>query len=294
MKSEIIIVEVGLWEGFQYEDNYIPVHKKVELIKRISGAGIKKIIATSFAHPKSFPQFIDSEHIMKCLNYNPSTAYLAAVPNEVACRRALASDVKEVVVWVSSSETHNRKSLNVSVADTLKEIQLISKICKENDVSIRPMIATAFGCIYEGGIPVTVVEELALKLNKLGCADVCLTDSHGVANPKEVRKRLGYLKKELPHITFGVHFHDVRGMGMANVYAALEEDIKMFDAAVGGIGMAPDMPQGSLDITTEDLVFMLEEMGISTGIDLDKLSYCTDFAEEIIGRRLRRKTRIMQ
>jgi len=294
MTSEVTIVEVGPWEGLQCGETYIPVDKKIELIRRISEAGVKKIVATSFAHPRSFPQFIDSEQVMKSLDFHSGTTYLAAVPNEIGCRRALASGVKEVVVWVSSSETHNIQRLNVPTADTVKGIQLVSKICKENNVRTRAMIATAFGCIYEGEIPIAVVQEMSLKLNKLGCYEICLTDTHGVANPKEVRKRLGHLKRELPHITFGVHFHDIRGMGIANVFAALEEDIGVFDAAIGGIGAAPDMPGGSWDIPTEDLVFMFEEMGVFTGIDLDKISYCTDLAEEIIGRRLRKSAKVAQ
>ena len=291
MTSEVTIVEVGPWEGLQCKEKYISVDKKIELIRRISEAGVKKIVATSFAHPKFFPQFTDSEQVMGSLNCYSDTTYLAAVPNEIGCRRALAFGVKEVVVWVSASGTHNIRSLNVPIADTMKEIQLISEICKENNVRIRSMIATAFGCIYEGEIPITVVQEIALKLNKLGCYEVCLTDTHGVANPKEVRKRVGHLKRELPHITFGVHFHDARKMGMANVFAAIEEGISIFDAAVAGIGATPDMPGGSWDIPTEDLVFMFEEMGVHTGISLDKMSYCTDLAEKITQRKLRRSTR---
>jgi hydroxymethylglutaryl-CoA lyase len=288
MKSEVQIVEVAPWEGLQCETKYIAVDKKVELIKRISQSGIKRIIATSFAHPRFFPQFVDSEQVMSSLNCVTDTTYLAAVPNEIGCRRALASGVKEIAVWVSSSETHNVKSLKTSIANTMKEIQLISKICKENNVRIRSMIATAFGCIYEGEIPVAVVQEIALRLNKLGCDEVCLTDTHGVANPKEVRERIRHLRRELPHITFGVHFHDIRGMGMANVFVAFEEGIRIFDAAIGGIGAAPDMLSGSLDCPTEDLVLMFEEIGVSTGIELNKLSSCTDLAEEIIGRKLRK------
>ncbi len=291
MQDEVTIVEVGPWEGLQCEGRYIPVEKKIELIKKISETGVKKIVATSFAHPKSLPQFVDSEQVMDALNSSSSVIYLVAVPNEIACRRALASRVKEVLIWISISETHNMRTLGVPVASTMKEIQLIAKICKENNVRIRSMIATAFGCAYEGETTIAAVRELVLKLNKLGCQEVCLTDTHGMANPKEVRERISHLRRELPYVTFSVHFHDVKGMGIANGFAAFEEGVRIFDSAVGGIGTAPDMPGGSRDIPTEALVLMFEEMGVSTGIDLDKLSACTDLAEEIIGRRLERSNR---
>ncbi|MDY6856262.1 MAG: hypothetical protein SWO11_16510 [Thermodesulfobacteriota bacterium] len=175
MKRKVQIFEVAPWKGLQCESKYVAADKKVELIKRISQYGIKKIIATSFAHPRFFPQFFDSEQVMTSLICINDTTYLKAVPNEIGCRQALASGVKEIAVWVSSSETHNVKSLKTSIVDTMKEIQLISKICKENNFRIRSKISTAFGCLYENEIPIAVIQEVALRLNKLGCYEVCLT-----------------------------------------------------------------------------------------------------------------------
>ncbi|MFA4911942.1 MAG: hydroxymethylglutaryl-CoA lyase, partial [Desulfobacteria bacterium] len=195
----------------------------------------------------------------------------------------LNAGANEVLFWISTSETHNMRMLNSTVADTLKENQLICKICKENKVKVRSIISTAFGCAHEGKIPISKLMSIALSLNTLGCYEICLADTHGLANPRLVKETISTMRKEIPLRKIGGHFHDLRGMSMANIFAAFEEGIKIFDAAIGGRGCAPDIQSKTIESQMSQLVYMFEEMGVSTGINIEKIYECEEFVGNILG-----------
>lgn len=286
LPKQVTIVEVGPRDGLQNEALFVSTDQKVELIERLSETGLRRIEITSFVHPKAIPQLQDSEDVVKRVTPKRGISYSTLVPNEKGLERALEAGVKEIGLFVSASETHNQKNVRMSISDSLKGFQRIAERALTHQIRMRGYVVTAFGCPYEGRISLEKVEWIVKEYKALGIHEVALGDTTGMANPVLVRHWVERIRPLLGETALALHFHDTRGTALANVLGALEAGVTIFDGAVGGLGGCPYAPGASGNVATEDLVNMLEEMGIDTGIDLDKLIACAGFVREILGRDL--------
>jgi len=286
LPKAVTVVEVGPRDGLQNEACFIPTEQKIELIERLSETGLKRIEITSFVHPKAIPQLQDSEEVVKRIQRKPGIIYSTLVPNERGLERALASCVQEITLFVSASEIHNQKNVKMSISESLKEFRSIAEKALANGIRMRGYVATAFGCPYEGRVAPEKVEFVINEYQAIGVHEIALGDTTGMANPVQVSRMVERIKPRLGKTGLALHFHDTRGAGLANILAALQEGVTIFDGSIGGLGGCPYAPGASGNIATEDLVNMLEQMGIETGIDLQKLIDCARYAREIIQRDL--------
>ncbi|MDO8615654.1 MAG: hydroxymethylglutaryl-CoA lyase [Dehalococcoidia bacterium] len=283
--QRVTITEVGPRDGLQNEARIIPLDRKIALIDRLSATGLGRIEAASFVHPKAIPQMADAGDVMGAIQRWPGVTYIGLVPNEVGARNAIAAGVDEISVVVSASESHNRANVNRSVAESLEGIGAVAALARGAGLPWAAYIATAFGCPYEGAVDPSRVIAIACALREAGAYVVALGDTIGVANPRQVFGLVSRLRDEAPG-PMRLHFHDTRGMALANIVAAMEVGAAQFDGSIGGLGGCPYAPGASGNVATEDMVGMLHGMGIETGIDLDALLDAAWFAEEIVGRPL--------
>lgn len=279
--KRVLITEVVTRDGFQDEDQIIPTDQKVRVIEGLVRAGVTAIEVTAFVHPRVVPQMADAEEVMTRIPRLPAVTYSALVPNLTGAKRALAARVNEIHLIVSASESHNRANLNRSVRESLSQLREATDTVRGATpaVGLAFGIATAFGCPFEGHVPVDRLCWVIDQIVGMGISAIGLADTTGMANPVQVRHTVTVVQEKFPRVQFGLHFHNTRGMGLANAFAGLQAGVSRFDASLGGIGGCPFAPGATGNISTEDLVHMLHEMGIETGIDLDVL-----IAE---GRRLR-------
>ena len=286
LPTKVQIIEVGPRDGFQIEPAFIPTEQKIRIINKLSETGLRRIEATSFVHPKAIPQLADAAEVMAGITRKEGVSYMALVPNVKGVERALQAAVEEINLVVSASESHNKNNMNMSIAESLKAFREAAKIALGNGMRITGSIGTAFGCPFEGRVPPRKVEEIAQELLAMGVHEVCLADTTGMANPSQVIGLVSRLRHQFKDVEFRLHFHNTRGAGMANVLAALFEGITIFDGSIGGLGGCPYAPGATGNIPTEDMVHMLESMGIDTGIDLPKLVDCAKMVQELLGREL--------
>ena len=282
LPKSVTIVEVGPRDGLQNEAEFVPTEQKIELIERLSETGLKRIEITSFVHPKAIPQLEDSEEVVKRVQSRPGIVYSTLVPNEKGLERALAAGVKEIGLFVSASEIHNQKNVRMSIADSLRGFRNIAEKAHANGTRTRGYVVTAFGCPYEGRIPLEKVEFIVKEYQTLGVHEIALGDTTGMANPVQVSRMIQRIKPLFDKTGLALHFHDTRGAALVNIFAALQEGVTVFDGSIGGLGGCPYAPGASGNVATEDLVNMLEEMEIETGINLEKLIQCAQYAREII------------
>jgi hydroxymethylglutaryl-CoA lyase len=282
LPKSVTVVEVGPRDGLQNEAEFVPTDQKIELIERLSETGLKRIEITSFVHPKAIPQLQDSEEVVKRVRNKPGMIYSTLVPNEKGHQRAVAAGIKEIGLFVSASETHNQKNVRMSVAESLKGFKAITEKALANGIRMRGYVVTTFGCPYEGRIAAEKVEFIIDEYKSLGVHEIALGDTTGMANPASVHQLIKRIRPRLGETGLALHFHDTRGTGLANVLAALQLGVTVFDGSVGGLGGCPYAPGASGNVATEDLVNMLEEMGIETGVSLDKLIDCAKFAGTIV------------
>jgi hydroxymethylglutaryl-CoA lyase len=286
LPKSVTIVEVGPRDGLQNEEKFFPTDQKIELIERLSETGLKRIEMTSFVHPKAIPQLQDSEEVAKRVRSKPGVIYSALVPNEKGLERAIASGVKEIGLFVSASETHNQKNVGMSISESLKGFHHIAQKALANRIRMRGQVATVFGCPYEGRVSEERVEFIVDEYKTLGVHEIALADTTGMANPVMVSQLVERITGRLGPAGLALHFHDTRGAALANVLAALQEGVTVLDGSVGGLGGCPYAPGASGNVATEDLVNMLEEMGVDTGINLDALIACATFVRKIIKKEL--------
>jgi hydroxymethylglutaryl-CoA lyase len=287
LPKSVTIVEVGPRDGLQNEANFVPTEQKIELINRLSETGLRRIEITSFVHPKAIPQLRDSEEVVRRIQRKPSIIYSTLVPNEKGLERALASGVEEIAFFVSASETHNQKNVKMSISESLRGFRNIAEKALSNGMRMRGYVVTAFGCPYEGRVKPEKVEFIVDEYKALGIHEIALGDTTGMANPVQVGRVVGRISPRLKKTGLAFHFHDTRGAALANILAALQEGVTVFDGSIGGLGGCPYAPGASGNVATEDLVNMLEEMGIETGIDLQKLIGCAEYARTIMQKDLR-------
>jgi hydroxymethylglutaryl-CoA lyase len=285
LPSRISVREVGPRDGLQNEDP-VPTAAKVELINRLSATGVQRIEAVSFVRPEAIPQMADADEVWREIDRVASVRYSALVPNLRGAARALDSGLTEIEAVVSASDTHNRKNVNRSTAESLDDIAAIIGQAHDRGASCQVIVSTAWGCPYEGDVPVPRVVEVAGRAVAAGADSVSFGDTTGMATPGRVRRLVGEFRSAHPDVPLNLHFHNTRGTGLANVLAALELGVADFDASVGGLGGCPYAPGATGNIATEELVHMVEDMGVGTGIDLDAMIDAAADAERIIGRQL--------
>lgn len=281
MGKKVEIVEVGPRDGFQNLKDYIPVEEKLKVIEDLIGAGIKHIQHTSFVSPKAIPQLRDASEITKILlEKYPDFDFFPLVPNLYGARAAYELGIKKISYVVSLSKSHNKANINRTHEESFEELKKIMDAYKDLDICVD--VATTFGCPFEGKFPTETVVEFIRQLVDMGIKEMTLADTIGVANPKQVREIVGALKKEFPEIEFQVHIHDTRNMGMANTLAAIESGVTKVQSTLGGLGGCPFAPGASGNTATEDLVYMLNDMGYDTGVDIEKLLEAARYEKSII------------
>lgn len=301
MRSNVELIEIGPREGLQYHPEYIPAEKKIALVNKLFECGFRKIEVASFVHPKVAPQMRDAVEVLSGIGRGPGgegqeRIRQVLVPNETGCRSAIASKSDEIAVWVFLTDRLSYPTLNRSIAETLKRISTICEIAGANAVKVSAYVGAAFGYPGEDASHYENLSAMVAKLVQLGCSQVCLSDEIAMANPVTVREHLRACMSEVEASKLAVHFHDNRGMGLANVFAAYESGVRVFKSCLGGAGVhsylrtvIAEKSLGKSDphgLATEDIVYGFEEMGIPTGIDMDRLIECGRFLEELLGTKL--------
>jgi hydroxymethylglutaryl-CoA lyase len=285
LPERLSLREVGPRDGLQNEDP-VPTAGKVALIESLGRTGVGRIEAVSFVHPKAIPQMADAAEVWAAVRRTPDVRYSALVPNLKGAERALAAGFREIEVVVSASDTHNRKNLNRSTDESLDDIAAILDLVHGRDATCQVIVSTAWGCPYEGDVPVERVLAVAGRALRDGADGLSYGDTTGMATPTRVTRLVGETRSAFPHAALNLHFHNTRGTGLANVLAALELGVADFDASVGGLGGCPFAPNATGNIATEDLVYVLEREGVETGVNLDGLIGVAAWLAELLGRRL--------
>jgi hydroxymethylglutaryl-CoA lyase len=283
--SEVSVREVGPRDGLQNEDP-VPTEAKVRLLDALSRTGVKRIEAVSFVHPKAIPQMADADEVWQRASKVDGVRYSALVPNSVGASRALAAGFTELEVVVSASDTHNRRNVNRSTSSSLDDIAALIPAVHDGGATVEVIVATSFGCPYEGDVPPSRVADIVDRVLADGADRVAFGDTTGMATPRRVRDVVSAVRERQPEVPMLLHFHNTRGTALANILTALELGVTEFDASVGGLGGCPYAPGASGNVATEEVVHMLHDMGIDTGIDLDALLDAARLAEEIVGRQL--------
>jgi hydroxymethylglutaryl-CoA lyase len=288
LPESVRLREVGPRDGFQNEPETISTADKVRLIDMLSATGLKRIEVTSFVRPDVIPQLSDAERVLAAVERREGVSFSVLIPNQKGLDRALGfrDRFDEVSVFLSASETHNRKNVNRSIEESLAGLERTLAGAGEAGLRREGVIATSFGCPYEGEVPAQRVFEIAERLVAAGCEEVGFGDTTGMANPRQVREFFAAARERLTGVELTAHFHNTRGQGLANVLAALEEGVESFEASFGELGGCPVPPGSTGNVSSEDVVSMLHEMGVGTGIDLPLLVEASRAAQEVLGRPL--------
>jgi hydroxymethylglutaryl-CoA lyase len=283
LPARVSVFEVGPRDGLQAEERFVPTEDKIRLVDALTATGLQRVQVTSFVRPEWIPQLADAEEVMRGVARRPGVELNALVPNRRGLERALAAGADSVMLVVSASATHHRKNLNREPKETLAEYETL---VPEARVPVYADISTSFGCPYEGAVSEDAVEDIARRLFMMGVEEVGIADTTGVGNPVQVEQLCARLRAVFPDERLTLHLHDTRGMGLANVVAGLRAGIDAFDGSVGGLGGCPYAPGATGNVATEDVVHMLGEMGIETGVDVDALIAAARLAQKLVGREL--------
>lgn len=285
MPSRLSLREVGPRDGLQNEDP-IPTAAKIELIDALAATGLRRIEAVSFVSPKAIPAMADAGEVWGRIRHRPEVSYSALVANRRGSELALAAGVRELEVVVSASNTHNMRNVRRSTEESLAEIAVLIGEAHRLGARVQVVVATAYGCPYEGEVAPQRVVSVAARAVADGADGICFGDTTGLASPPRVTRLVGEFRSAQPDCPLGLHFHNTRGTGLANVLAALQLGVDDFDASVGGLGGCPYAPGASGNIATEELVYLAEELGVETGVDLAALLEVAALAERLVGRTL--------
>ncbi|MCR6700331.1 MAG: hydroxymethylglutaryl-CoA lyase [Dokdonella sp.] len=269
--DRVRIVEVGPRDGLQNEKTIIPAATKIELIDRLSATGLETIEATSFVSPKWVPQLADAAEVFAGIARRPGIRYPVLVPNETGYARAREAGAEEVAVFTAASEAFNQRNINATIEESITRFVPVLERAAADGVAVRGYVSTVLGCPYQGEVPVADVVRVARRLHALGCYEISLGDTIGIGTPAKARAMLRAVAAEVPIGALAVHFHDTRGQALANILACLEEGVRVVDSAVSGTGGCPYARGATGNVASEDVVYMLEGLGLDTGIDLDRL-----------------------
>ncbi len=284
MKDSIRIVEVGPRDGLQNEPQLVPATTKIALIERLAAAGLKTIEATSFVSPKWVPQMADADAVLAGLSRTEGVRYPVLVPNLQGLERALATGVQEIAVFTAASDAFNRKNINASVDESLQRLKPVAEQARAAGLKVRGYVSTVLGCPYQGEVPLREVVRVSEALLDMGCYEISLGDTIGVGTPHAARDLLRAVSAAVPMAHLAVHFHDTYGQALANIYACIEAGVRVVDASVGGLGGCPYAKGATGNVATEDLVYLLDGLGLDSGIDLDALCETARWISAALGR----------
>lgn len=286
LPAAVKVKEVGPRDGLQAESAILPTEDKLRLIDCLTEAGLREIETSSFVNPKAIPPLADAAEVFANLDRRLGVIYSAIVPNEKGAHRAVEAGADEIQVFLAATESYNQSNVRMSMEESFEQSARIAEIVLGAGIPFVAVLSTAFGCPYEGAVSPERVLDLCGRLVELGAGEITLADTTGMAYPTQVRELSTSYQDRYPEVPPRLHFHNTRGMGLANVFAALEVGVGRFDASVGGLGGSPYAPGATGNISTEDLVHMLHEMGIKTEVDLEALIGCAQLLEELLDHEL--------
>lgn len=282
--AKVKIVEVGPRDGLQNEKDFVPTETKIELVNRLARAGIVNVEATSFVSPKWVPQMADANAVMSGIERRPGTIYSVLTPNMRGFEGALEAKADEIVIFGAASEAFSQKNINCSIAESVARFEPVARAAKEAGIRLRGSVSCALGCPYQGEVSVASVVDVVERFKALGCDEIDIADTIGVGTPQRTREVMAAASKAFPRERLSGHFHDTYGLAVGNVYASLLEGIEIFHASVAGLGGCPYAKGATGNVATEDVVYLLNGLGIETGIDLDELIEIGDFISRAIGK----------
>ena len=284
MSDQVRIVEVGPRDGLQNEKTPVSVEARIAFIEALVGAGLHMVEVGAFVSPKAIPQMIGSDEVLRRVNHHPDGEFHVLVPNEKGYEAARAAGAKVIAVFGSASEGFSRANINCSVAESIERFKPVIASARADGVKVRGYISCVLGCPFDGEIKPQAVVDVAKILWSLGCYEISLGDTIGVGTPKKARELLRAVADHVPMAHLAMHFHDTYGQALANLYAGMEEGARVIDSAAGGLGGCPYAPGATGNVATEDVVYMLEGLGIATGVDMTKLLQATNEISKLIGR----------
>lgn len=284
-REHVTVIEVGTRDGFQSEKTFIPTAVKAEIVDALIAAGIRDLEATSFVSPRAVPQLADAHEMLTLVTRRKDAHIAALVPNPRGAERALGAGVDEIVCFVSASGTHNQANLNNTIEGSLAAVADVADLVR-GKVQMRGAVACAFGCPFEGEVPVAAAMRVVEAYARLGFQHLSLGDTTGMATPPTVTRLVRAIQRDFPQLPVTLHFHNTRGVGLANVMVGLDLGVRRFEASIAGLGGCPFAPGATGNICTEDLVYLLEESGLHTGVDLAALAEVARRVEAVIGRAL--------
>jgi hydroxymethylglutaryl-CoA lyase len=284
MSEQVRIVEVGPRDGLQNEQTPVSVADRISFIEALVGAGLRTVEVGAFVSPKAIPQMVNSDQVLRGVNRQPDSEFHVLVPNERGYDAAREAGAKVVAVFASASEGFSRANINCSVVESIERFKPVVARAKADGVKVRGYISCVLGCPYDGEVKPQAVVDVARTLWELGCYEISLGDTIGVGSPLKARHLLRAVAGAVPMASLAMHFHDTYGQALANLYAGIEEGARVIDSAAGGLGGCPYAPGATGNVATEDVAYMLEGMGIATGVDMLKLVDATNEVSRLIGR----------
>jgi hydroxymethylglutaryl-CoA lyase len=284
LPKKVKIVEVSPRDGLQNEAKIIPTEIKIEFINRLSETGLHDIETTSFVSPKWIPQLADSHEVFSRIKKMPGINYSALVPNLRGLQAAIRAGVREIAVFCAATKTFSKKNINCSIEQSFLRFAEVIPIAHKHNIKVRGYISCALGCPYEGKVDVNVVADIAERLYKLGCYEISLGDTIGVGTPLQSQALISVIVKKIPRKNIAVHFHDTYGQALANIFAVLQQGIAIIDSSVAGIGGCPYAKSATGNVASEDVIYLLQGLGIATGVDLYKLCEVGLFISHCLGR----------
>jgi len=285
LPKKIKIVEVGPRDGLQNEKEALSAAVKIELVNRLARAGFPNVEAASFVSPKWVPQMATSSEVMAGIERLPGTIYSALTPNMQGFEAALAAKADEVVIFGSASEAFSQKNINCSIAESIARFEPVAKAAKANNLRLRGSISTAFGCPYQGEVPLEAVADVVRRMRDLGCDEIDIADTIGVSTARKTQAVMLAASREFPLQQLSGHFHDTYGQALANIYAAMEVGVAIFHSSVSGLGGCPYAKGATGNVATEDVLYLMNGLGIETGIDLDQVVDAGQFISQALGRK---------
>ncbi len=285
LPKKVKIVEVGPRDGLQNEKGDVPADVKIELVNRLTEAGFPNIEAASFVSPKWVPQMATSKEVMAGITRKPGVIYSALTPNMQGFEAALAAGAGEVVIFGAASEAFSQKNINCSIAESIERFVPVAKAAKDAGLRLRASVSTAFGCPYQGEVPLDSVAYVVGRMRDLGCDEIDIADTIGVSTPRKTQAVMERAIKEFRANSLAGHFHDTYGQALANIYASMELGIEIFHSSVSGLGGCPYAKGATGNVATEDVIYMMNGLGIETGVDLDKVVDAGQFISNFLGRK---------
>jgi len=285
LPKQVKIVEVGPRDGLQNEKEALSAEVKIELVNRLARAGFPNVEAASFVSPKWIPQMATSKEVMAGIERLPGVVYSVLTPNMQGFDAALAAKADEVVIFGAASEAFSQKNINCSIAESIARFEPVAKAAKANGLRLRGSISTAFGCPYQGEVPLEAVADVVRRMRDLGCDEIDIADTIGVSTARKTQAVMLAASREFPIAQLSGHFHDTYGQALANIYAAMEVGVAIFHSSVSGLGGCPYAKGATGNVATEDVIYLMNGLGIETGVDLDKVVDAGLFISEQLGRK---------